>query len=504
MHRIRCFAEGGFKINGPPRVDKGPMSNEKDQSKNNETSLPQPTQAGRIELCTELIVQAMRCLENNDKQCVTRLIEELIKANCHNGNAVGKKIADGVRELVHELWLRSDDELRCKLLRLLVELGVSRNWFRSVFNTNTKMLNKWLGRCGIARETRNNIVKQLEDLLRRMGWNEIKMCEELWRFVGVDVNVSRKYGIEPCVWLEGLESLRDLGRPYWLGLRASDLATGKLNDKIALEIGTTNSIDAVFFPVLLGMVKTPSPKIWRKRKVPPTVKYVSRPIALTYYVYLSADAWPWPIELDINELERILNNLSNEELAMFIAGLLDGDGAVWYDGKYAFTAITACKDCPKRFILDVLKKVIAKKFGIVGSIKSYETKDALVFCGEDAVKLPRLIRPFVHHPLRRLRIELILALYDGRISPEEFEELYETTEYERGAPDIKRNHALEALARTAPQTHTHGEQTTHKKELKAGAGAGIRTREKRVCSPLQVPTVSPVGIALDLSATPAS
>ncbi len=495
MHRSRCFAasaEGGFKINGPPRVGKGPMNHGDSLGPRDETSPPQPTQAGRtrLETCQEMIEEAMRCLENNDKDCIMRLMEGLIKNQCHNGNAVGKEIADGVRELVHELWLRSDYELRCKLLRLLVELGVSRNWFRSVFNTNTKMLNKWLGRCGIARETRNitretrnNIVKQLEDLLRRMGWNEIKMCEELWRFVGVDVDEFRRHGIEPCIWLEGLEPLRNLRRPYWLGLRASDLATGKLNDKIALEIGTTNSIDAVFFPVLLGMVKTPSPKIWRKRKVPPTAKYVSRPIALTYYVYLSADAWPWPIELDINELERILNSLSNEELAMFIAGLLDGDGAVWYDGKYAFTAITACKDCPKRFILDVLKKVIAKKFGIVGSIKSYETKDALVFRGEDAVKLLRLIRPFVHHPLRRLRIELILALYDGRISPEEFERLYETTEYERGAPDIKRNHALEALTRAAPQTHTHGEQTTHKKELKAGAGAGIRTREKRVCSP---------------------
>jgi hypothetical protein len=55
-----------------------------------------------------------------------------------------------------------------------------------------------------------------------MGWNEIKMCEELWRFVGVDVDEFRMHGIEPCVWLEGLESLRNLRRPYWFGLRVSD------------------------------------------------------------------------------------------------------------------------------------------------------------------------------------------------------------------------------------------------------------------------------------------
>jgi len=81
-----------------------------------------------------------------------------------------------------------------------------------------------------------------------------------------------------------------------------------------------------------------------------------------------------------------------------------------------------------------------------------------VFGGEDAVKLLRLIRPFVHHPLRRLRIELILALYDRRISREVFEKLFEMTEYEQGKDDIKRNRGLDALTRAAPQTHTHGDK----------------------------------------------
>jgi hypothetical protein len=145
MHRIRCIAKGGFKIiNGPSKKDKGPMSNEKDQSKNNETSLSRPTQAGRIETCTELIEQAMRCLENNDKQCVTRLIEELVRADCHNGNAVGKKIADGVRELVHGLWLASNREEICGLLRMLKNLNVSKGWVRKALGMSTKMLNSGL------------------------------------------------------------------------------------------------------------------------------------------------------------------------------------------------------------------------------------------------------------------------------------------------------------------------------------------------------------------------
>jgi len=79
-----------------------------------------------------------------------------------------------------------------------------------------------------------------------------------------------------------------------------------------------------------------------------------------------------------------------------------------------------------------------------------------VFGGEDAVKLLRRIVKYVHHPLRRLRAELILAYYEGRIDEKEFERLYEQTEYVLGGPDVKRNNALNALVRAAPQTHTHG------------------------------------------------
>ncbi len=100
--------------------------------------------------------------------------------------------------------------------------------------------------------------------------------------------------------------------------------------------------------------------------------------------------------------------------------------------------------------------------GIVRSDASLETTDALVFRGRNAVRLLRRVAKYMHHPIRRLRAELILAYYDGRISPEEFERLYEPTKYKRGKPDIKRNHALEALTQAAPQTHTHGE-SRHKK-----------------------------------------
>ena len=470
MHRIRCLtasAMGGFKIiNGPPKNGKGPMPNEEDLKSSNKASLPKPTQAGRIKPCTELISKAMRCLENNDKDCVIKMLEELVRNQCHNGYAVGKEIADKVKDLVHDLWLVSDNEFRCGLLRMLRDLrdlGISKNWVREALRLNSKDLNKRLVKCSVDWESkamRNDIVKVIESLLReRFGWDEIRMCEELWRFIGVNIDEFRKHGIEPCVWFNGLEKLSDLRRPYWFGLRASDLTVREFDDKISLEIDTSSSVGAVFFPALLGMIKTPSLFVKRGRGAP-AAKYVHGSIELKYYVDLGIDGWPWPIKLDIDELEGILNAFSDEELAEFIAGEIDGDGSVRYNenNRAVYVEISACKNCPKRVILNILKEVIAERLGVTGSIRSKESTDALVFGGKKAVRLLRCIVKYMHHPLRRLRAEIILAYYSGKISKDEFTKLYEQTEYEQGAPDVKRNHALEALARAAPQTHTHGDR----------------------------------------------
>jgi len=169
-----------------------------------------------------------------------------------------------------------------------------------------------------------------------------------------------------------------------------------------LELKTSNSVDVVFFLKILSMIKTPSLKIKRERGAP-GVKYVHKPINLLYYVDLSAKAWPWPIELNADELEKMLNNFGDEELSEFIADEIDGDGTVWYDYKSAssvFVKIIACKNCPKRAILNVLKRVIAKRLSIIGNIYQFETADALMFYGKNAVKLLRRIVKRVHYPLR--------------------------------------------------------------------------------------------------------
>jgi hypothetical protein len=461
IRRIAASAMGGFKINGPPKMGKGPMTNKEDQELSNKASLPQPTQAGRIELCQEAIKEARRCLESNDKDCITRLIKELVRNQCHDGRLIGKEVANEVKEFVHEVWLRDrdNDEYKCELLTILRGLGASKRWVRDALGMSTRKLDKWLTKCGIdweSRTVRNSIVKEIENLLReRFSWDKVRMCEEMWRFIGVDVNEFRRHGIEPCAWLSGLELLSDLRRPYWLGLRASDLVIEIFDDKTRLMLRTTNAVSAIFFPMLLSAIKTPSLKIMRGRGAP-GMKYVSRPIELEYYIDLGVDVWPWPIKFSAGELERILDGFSDEELAEFIAGLIDGDGSVQYE-ETAYVKISACKSCPKKAILDVLKEVIARRFGITGSINSEGTTDVLKFSAERAVKLLRRVAKYMHHPIRRLRAELILAYYDGKISKDEFTKLYEQTEYELGAQDVKRNHALEAATQAAPQTHTHGD-----------------------------------------------
>jgi hypothetical protein len=433
-----------------------------------------PTAGGagrnRLDTCTELIGEARKCLENNDKQCAMRKIEELVRNQCHDGRLVGGEVADGVKDVFHKLWLISDDEYRRELLKVLEKLDVAVSWVKKALRMSAKKLDRLLARYGIDWERkimRNDIVKEIEDLLReRFGWSETWMCEELFKFIGIDVDEFRRYGVEPCIWLEGLESLRDLRRPYWFGLVNSDISISRYyyDKEIRLSVGTSNTFGAIFFLRVLSIIGAVQLVVVRD-KLPS--KYENNIIGLEYRIDFKRDRWPWPTELGDNELERILDGFSDEELAMFIAGMLDGDGSItWYritrgNRKYYAVSvrIVSCGACMHR--MKIIRSMVAKKFGIFGIIKLGKKARAseLAFNGEDAIKLLRRIVKYVHHPFRRLRSELALALYDGRIDPETFEKLCKVMNYKRGAPDVKHNHALDVLARAAPQTHTRGVST---------------------------------------------
>jgi hypothetical protein len=399
--------------------------------------------AGRIELCSRLIEQARECLGSGDRECAMKLVAELIENNCHNGNAVGKVVADGVRDIVYGLWRISDYGERCELLNMLKNF-MTKGWIVAALHTNSPRLIRWFNKCGIDwedRMTRSEVVKMVGSLLRRLGWGETKLCEELWKFVGIDVGEFKRHGVELCNWLEGLEELSDLKKPYWWGLLLTD---GDVDRSGRLKIGTTNLFTAILLAMLFSKFDAEFYLYKGKFGISPQFCVM----------------WPWRTKGD---LESLLNNFNDMQLAEFLGGVIDGDGMIriFYTknpvGKsypHFEVVITAG---PKKINLALIKNVVYKKLGIMGRI--YKARDDLLWLtyrGEEAVKLLRLIRPYVHHPLRRLRLELILMYKDGKLNRETFDNLVERVKYKYEFSDVKRGNALEILARAAPQTHTRG------------------------------------------------
>jgi len=383
----------------------------------------------------------MRCLENGDKECFMKKFKESAKGRCHDGNAVGKEVASEVRELIRKLWLVSNHEEKCGLLRMFKDLGVSKGWVIRAIHTNVVRFERWLAKCGISWEdkvTRNEVVKKIEDLLRkRFGWNETWMCEMLWRFAGVDTETFRKYNIEPCVWLEGLEELGDPRNPYWYGLKITDGSTRKMSVNTSrLEISSSNPFMTAMMVSIFEFYNEYNEFYIRR---------VGDGVSIAFAIM-------WYVEN---------NEFNDDGFERFIAGVVDGDGmvrmvrsknSVGKEYLHAEVKIIACKDCPKRANLDKLKEIIAERFGIVGRINQLGNAVALVFRGENAVRLLRYVAKYMHHPLRRIRSELLLAYYDGKISREAAEMLYELLKYK----DEWHYAAIDVLVRAAPQTHTHG------------------------------------------------
>jgi hypothetical protein len=401
----------------------------------------------RSELCQRLIEEARKCLGSGDRECVLRKIEELVRANCHDGRILGKEVAGKVKGIVHELWLVSDNELRCKLLRTLRELGVTKKWVRGALKMNRKDLDKkWRTRCNIEwgiRIKRRDIVKRVEGLLReRFGWSETRMCETLLKYIGVDTEAFRKYGIEPCDWVHaGFDDI------YLMGIILSDSHIEVVNNYVEIQLGTTNTIGAVFF---LSLLREPSLSIsWFNGK--------TRLVEVRYLIVLGkVDKWGW---VNREELIKRVRALRPEDVPRLIAGAVDGDGSISYDFDRSrpFINIVSCKACEKRIFLDALQEAL-RKLGIEGKI--YESSDSAVLevYGKEAVKLLRLITPHLRHPLKHLRAKLILMLHDRKIDYDTFAELYSQTMYEDRNNDPKRCRAIDILAQAAPQTHTHGSE----------------------------------------------
>jgi hypothetical protein len=99
-------------------------------------------------MCRSLVERAKRCIEDFDKRCVMAMIEEMIRNNCHDGRLVGGEVADGVREVVHELWLVSNYAEEGELLSLLRKY-VSRSFLCNALHKRPREIQWYLERYGL-------------------------------------------------------------------------------------------------------------------------------------------------------------------------------------------------------------------------------------------------------------------------------------------------------------------------------------------------------------------
>ena len=95
-----------------------------------------------------MINEARKCLENLDKECAMRKIEELVRNRCHDGRSVSNEIANSVRELFHSLWLISNYAEECELLKLR-ELGISKTWIANALHKRNRDIDYLLRRYGL-------------------------------------------------------------------------------------------------------------------------------------------------------------------------------------------------------------------------------------------------------------------------------------------------------------------------------------------------------------------
>jgi hypothetical protein len=106
-----------------------------------------PDKRSEINACTELINQATKCLENLNKQCTIRLIEELIRNGCYRIKTSGTDVA--IKNLVHNVWLVLNYVEEGELLRRLRDLGVSITWLSMALLKPKSQIKHLLRRYGL-------------------------------------------------------------------------------------------------------------------------------------------------------------------------------------------------------------------------------------------------------------------------------------------------------------------------------------------------------------------
>ncbi|MGC9180779.1 MAG: hypothetical protein ACP5GZ_11355 [Vulcanisaeta sp.] len=395
--------------------------------------------------CIKFIEQSIYCISKNDVDCTYKFLIELFNHKCHDGYAFSNDIVKKVKEITHYIWKNMDRDRRCDFLKYLREIGLSKWWIRDALGFSSNAMNKIINRCKTTWEVRmpqNEVAKYYDQVIKqKFNLNEIKECEGLLKYYGIDVGYMKGLGIEPCSYLN-TEGLR---WPYWAGLYITDLYAEFIEDRYKLSFDTSNGAGLFMAITVFSKLNDPSIVIrWHKNGAP-NARYINgEEIRIKTITYIRD--WPW---LNKNQvINDYLQDLRRDELLEFLAGIIDGDGSITFTkGKPAVNIVAGLE---KYYWLKKVKAIIAQKLNLECSItpKNFKITNELIyilsFKGSNIPSILEEIAPYLHHPIRRIRAELITAYLRHELNDEEFLRIYEQTKYKIKQPDIKRNSALNA------------------------------------------------------------
>ena len=390
--------------------------------------------------CNELIERAKQCISRNENECTYITLINLLNSGCHNGYAFNRDVVDYVKEIVHYIWRNLSKDDRCAFLSYLRDVGLSKWWVRDALGYSSRNFDKLINGCGIDWDRRipqNRTAEYYEQVLRyRFGVDEVRECDGMFRYYGVDVRYLRDLGIEPCAYLHSKKPTW----PYWAGLYATDLYVEPRDDMYQVSFDTSNGSGLLMALNTLNELGMPSIVIRWHRKGAPHAKYVSGDeVRIKTIIY--TNNWPWESK---DSMIKQVAGFNRDELIEFLAGAIDGDGYITITSS-ARPIIYITSGANKYTWLRELRREIINKLGISCTIKpmhNVRTNELtyLLEIRNDAVL--RAVEPYLHHPVRKLRARLIIEHLSGRLSHEQFSRAYEQTKYKINQQDNKHNSAL--------------------------------------------------------------
>ncbi len=384
---------------------------------------------------------ARQCINRDENECTYNTLINLLNNGCHNGYAFNSDVVNYVKEIVHHVWRSLGRDDRCAFLSYLRDVGLSKWWVRDALGYSSRNFDKLINKCGIdwyRKLPQNKTAEYYEQVLRhRFSVDEVRECDGMFKYYGIDVKYLRGLGIEPCAYLHS----RKPTWPYWAGLYVTDLYVEPRDDMYQVSFDTSNGSGLLMALNTLNELGAPSIVIrWHRRGGAPHAKYMSgNEVRIKTIIYTSN--WPWDNK---DSMIKEITGFNRNDLIEFLAGAIDGDGYITITSS-ARPIISITSGTGKYAWLKELRREIINKLGIQCTIKptrNIETNELVYLLEIRNDAILREVEPYLRHPIRKLRAKLIIEYLSNRLSHEQFSKAYKQTKYRINQQDNKHNSVL--------------------------------------------------------------